>query len=51
MKSFYVLYRYSLDYCTNKEYSNWDYQAESKEEVIKNLESVGYVVLQCDENH
>jgi hypothetical protein len=51
MKSFYVLYRNDLDYCSNKEFSNWEYFAESKEEVIKNLEDLGFKVLQCDENH
>ncbi len=50
MKSFYVLYRNSLDYVTNNEYSNWDYQAESEEEVRDNLETLGFAILAISEN-
>lgn len=50
MKSFYVLYRNSLDYVTNNEYSNWDYQAESEEEVRNNFKDLGFAILAISEN-
>ena len=46
---FYVLYRFTLDVCSDKEFSNPCYEAESKEEVYKNFKEICCTVLQCTE--